>query len=76
MGATGDKVKGRYTYNYVKEGGLWKIQHHHSSVMPEEMDMGKVITVSEVRDLFQLWNSALATEDSKKVAARYAKSSN
>ena len=73
MGATGDKVKGRYTYNYVKEGGLWKIQHHHSSVMPEEMDMGKVITESEVRDLFQLWNSALATEDSKKVAARYAK---
>ena len=32
MGATGDKVKARYTYNYVKEDGIWKIQHHHSSV--------------------------------------------
>ena len=27
MGATGDVVKARYTYNYVKENGVWKIQH-------------------------------------------------
>ena len=73
MGATGDKVKGRYTYNYVKEDGIWKIQHHHSSVMPEEIAMGKAIAESEVRGLFKLWNDALATLDSKKVASRYAK---
>ena len=34
-GATGDKVKARYTYVYTYEEGEWKIAHHHSSVMPE-----------------------------------------
>ncbi|KAL7454189.1 hypothetical protein ACHAWC_009355 [Mediolabrus comicus] len=73
MGATGDKVKARYTYNYIQEDGIWKIQHHHSSVMPEEIAMGKPITEDEVRGLFSLWNNALATLEPKKVAARYAK---
>merc|ERR1711966_132476 len=73
MGATGDKVKGRYSYNYVKEDGIWKIQHHHSSVMPELIAMGKAITEDEVRGLFSLWNNALATEDPKEVAKRYSK---
>jgi uncharacterized protein (TIGR02246 family) len=36
MGATGDKVKGRYSFVYVCEDGQWKISHHHSSVMPED----------------------------------------
>lgn len=35
MGATGDKVKGRYSFVYVYEDNQWKISHHHSSVMPE-----------------------------------------
>jgi len=72
MGATGDVVKARYSYNYIVEDGIWKIQHHHSSVMPEEIAMGKAITEDEVRSLFSLWNDALATEDPKKVADRYA----
>merc|ERR1712157_163702 len=35
MGATGDKVAGRYSFIYVYEDDQWKIAHHHSSVMPE-----------------------------------------
>ena len=35
MGATGDKVTGRYSFVYVWEDDQWKISHHHSSVMPE-----------------------------------------
>lgn len=73
MGATGDKVKARYTYTYVYEDKQWKIAHHHSSVMPENLFISKEINMEEVRGLFQLWNSALATLDSKAVAARYAK---
>merc|ERR1712151_84020 len=67
MGATGAKVKGRYTYVYVFEDGEWKISQHHSSVMPQANNE------AEVRNLFQLWNSALATEDPDAVAKRYAK---
>lgn len=66
-------MKARYTYNYVMEDGMWKIQHHHSSVLPEEVAMGKPITEDEVRGLFNLWNNALATLDPKAVALRYAK---
>ncbi len=73
MGATGEKVKARYSFVYVKEDNIWKIQHHHSSVMPEEVALGKAITADEVRGLFHLWNDALATLDPKKVAWRYAK---
>jgi len=73
MGATGDVVRGRYSYNYVQEDGIWKIQHHHSSVMPEGIAMGKAIDEDGVRGLFGLWNDALATLDPKTVAQRYAK---
>ncbi|GAX21245.1 hypothetical protein FisN_1Lh074 [Fistulifera solaris] len=73
MGDTGDKVKARYSFVYVKEDGKWKILHHHSSVMPEGITIGKKIEKDEVRSLFNLWNDALATGDSAKVAARYSK---
>ena len=62
MGATGAKVKGRYKFVYVFEDGEWKISQHHSSVMPDGT-MPKAITEEEVKNLFYLWNSALATED-------------
>ena len=53
------------------EDGEWKIQNHHSSVMPESTKP-QPISEEEVRNLFQLWNSALATEDPDAVAARYS----
>jgi len=73
MGSTGDKVRARYTYVYVYEDNQWKIAHHHSSVMPEGIDIAKPIKKEEVQNLFHLWNDALATGDSSLVASRYAK---
>ena len=40
--------------------------------MPEEQK-AQPITEDEVKDLFQLWNNALATEDPDAVAKRYSK---
>lgn len=72
MGANGSRVKARYTFVYVFEEGKWRIAHHHSSVMPEGIIFGQKITEGEVRGLFDLWNDALATLDSKTVANRYS----
>ena len=49
MGSTGAKVKGRYSFVYVWEDGEWKINHHHSSVMPE----GTMAQVSVHKSLFE-----------------------
>merc|ERR1712038_646052 len=73
MGASGDKVKARYSFNYVYEDDEWKIAHHHSSVMPEGITIGQDITEDGVKSLFSLWNDALATGNSRKVADRYAR---
>merc|ERR1712127_924923 len=72
MGATGKKVKGRYTFVYVYEDGEWKISQHHSSIMPEGIITAEPITETEVRSLFGRWNDALASLDPKKVADRYS----
>jgi hypothetical protein len=76
MGATGAKVKARYSFVYVYENGQWKIAHHHSSQMPESIQPKMpVLSDQEVRKLFNKWNDALATLDPATVAARYAKRS-
>lgn len=72
MGSDGSKVKARYSFVYVYEDGAWKISHHHSSAMPEAK-IGQKITKEQAKDLFFLWNDALATLDADAVAMRYAK---
>lgn len=37
MGKDGSKVMARYSFVYVYEDDEWKIAHHHSSAMPEDM---------------------------------------
>jgi uncharacterized protein (TIGR02246 family) len=73
MGSDGSKVRARYSFVYVFEDGEWKISHHHSSAMPEAKKVGPKINENEVKDLFKLWNDALATLDADAVAMRYAK---
>ena len=74
MGATGDVVKARYSFMYVQDDdGKWKIGHHHSSQMPEGITVAQQIDENQVRNLFNLWNDALATKDPKVVASRYTK---
>lgn len=75
MGATGDVVKARYSFLYVPDEstGKWKIGHHHSSQMPEGITVAQPITENQVRNLFTLWNDALATLDPTAVANRYTK---
>jgi hypothetical protein len=56
MGATGDVVRARYSFMYVQDekDGKWKIGHHHSSQMPEEVVAKQPIEEQEVRNLFYL----------------------
>jgi uncharacterized protein (TIGR02246 family) len=70
--------KERYSFFYTKEednGGEWKISHHHSSQMPEELLNAQPLSITkkECQQLFHLWNDALATLDAKIVASRYAR---
>lgn len=69
----GTKVRGRYSFVYVKENDKWKILHHHSSVMPEGITIAEEITETQVKNFFLLWNEALATGDPDVVVRRYAK---
>ena len=73
FGDTGDMAQARYSFMYTYEDGEWKISHHHSSVMPEGIPTAEDITDEEVRNLFTLWNDALATLDPDTVTSRYAK---
>jgi len=69
----GSKVKARYSFVYAFEDGQWVISHHHSSLMPQEVVRPAKITETEVRALFDLWNSALHTGEPSIVADRYSK---
>ncbi|KAL7476329.1 hypothetical protein ACHAW6_002200, partial [Cyclotella cf. meneghiniana] len=73
LGTTREKVKARYSYNYSVEDGVWKIQHHHSSVLPEAIAT-EPIAKDEVCVLFDLWKNVLASRDPVKVACHYSRS--
>jgi len=72
MGVDGSKARARYSYVYVWEDGEWKISHHHSSLLPEGTQPTP-ITEEEVRDLFLIWNDALATGKPRRVQALYTR---
>jgi hypothetical protein len=75
MGKDGSTVLARYSFIYTYDASAtptWKIEHHHSSVMPEKfLEECVKLTGKQVTDLFNLWNTALATLDSNQVVARY-----
>jgi len=75
MGATGNKVKARYSFFYVYEDDQWKVLHQHSSQMPEEVTPNNApkLSAEQVGNLFHLWNDALDTLDPEAVASRYTK---
>ena len=73
MGATGKTVTGRYSFVYVWEDDEWKINHHHSPVLPEGIVTAEPISKEEVRGLFDRWNAALVSKDPEQVARRYSK---
>lgn len=74
FGEDNSTVKARYSFFHTYENGRWKIHHHHSSIMPSTIPPApKNISTDEVRDLFTLWNDALATLNSTIVVGRYAK---
>ena len=56
MGTTGATVRGRYTFIYTTDDdggkGVWKIAHHHSSVMPEQVlaDSAKYTAMANIVD--------------------------
>jgi uncharacterized protein (TIGR02246 family) len=77
MGAEGNaRVKARYSFVYVWEDNQWKILHHHSSMMPEQVtpnNAPQLENKAQVQNLFHLWNDALDTLDADAVAKRYSK---
>jgi uncharacterized protein (TIGR02246 family) len=72
FGTTGEVLKARYSFLYTFQDGEWKISHHHSSFMPESIPHVEHITEAKVKDLFTLWNNAIATFDADTVVKRYA----
>lgn len=62
------EVNARYTYVYTYRGGTWKIQHHHSSAMPEPVGAPTAPHASAEPA------KAAPTHDTKSVAAAKAPS--
>ena len=75
MGTANTKVNARYSLIYVFEESEWKIAHHHSSIMPECTTVTKKCTEEQIKNLFILWNNALAIGDSSLMSNLYAKKS-
>ena len=69
-------VGARFSFTYRKDNGKWLIIEHHSSALPENVptplaSLGAP-TKAEIANLFNVWNSALATLDAEAVADLYA----
>lgn len=69
-----DVIVASLTARPSTELNLFGSRGRHPRRVHSQPKAGKApITESEVRGLFELWNSALATGDSRIVAARYTK---
>ena len=68
-------VKARFSYVWRKEGSVWKIGHHHSSVCPTAGPPPAEDMLQIARTNFKSWNDALQTKDNAKVANHYSTSS-
>ncbi len=72
LGPARDSVQARFSYVWKRIGGVWKILHHHSSVVPGSDSMSSSQLSSLAEKNFAAWNGALQTGKKEIVAAMYA----
>jgi len=69
--ASKESVNARFSYVWKRIGGVWKILHHHSSIVPGSDSMTSSQLSSLAQKNFAAWNGALQTGKKEEVAALY-----
>ena len=71
LGPAKEAVQARFSYVWTRISGVWKILHHHSSVVPGATNLPVAQLLALASSNFKAWNDALSTGDKSKVASMY-----